>query len=181
MMHHHGAEIGDRPPSALETYMRGKDMQKPMLGAQRRIEARIGQLLGPASAHKGGRGKTSDHDQTFDDHQLANFRLLAHAFSGNCELSSDEWRKSRRALVSLMRQRLGLIPPLKPLLESSAGLRKISAIVPPRMQPRHANRRTIGSTGKGKPGSRENRRARVAALMRRIATLPSPRMECRAG
>jgi len=45
-----------RQAAALETYMRGKEMQRPMMGASRRIEGRIGQLLGEPG--KGGRGKT---------------------------------------------------------------------------------------------------------------------------
>ena len=53
--------------AALETYMRGKEMQRPMMGASRRIEGRIGQLLGPAKM--GRPEEKSDHGQTFDDHQ----------------------------------------------------------------------------------------------------------------
>lgn len=34
------------PARALETWLRGKDLAGPMLGAQRRIEARIGQSVG---------------------------------------------------------------------------------------------------------------------------------------
>ena len=98
--------------AALETYLRGKEMQRPMLGAQRRIEGRIGQLLN--EPEKGGRGKTSEHDPRLRDY-LPEFRLLARALGDECELTVDEWRKSRRALVSLIRQRLGLTPPLKPL------------------------------------------------------------------
>ena len=35
---------------ALETYLRDKELQGPMLGTQRRIEGRLGQLLGSAKA-----------------------------------------------------------------------------------------------------------------------------------
>jgi hypothetical protein len=38
----------------------------------------------------------------------ANFRLLARALNGDCELTPDEWRKSRRALVALIRRRLAI-------------------------------------------------------------------------
>ncbi len=72
-----------------------------MLGAQRRIEARIGQLFG--KPEKGGRGKTSRHDERFNDSQRNFFRLLARALANECELTGDEWRKSRCALVSLVR------------------------------------------------------------------------------
>jgi hypothetical protein len=37
-----------RKGKAIEAYLRSPELQRPMLGAQRRIEARIGQLLGPA-------------------------------------------------------------------------------------------------------------------------------------
>ena len=45
----------------IETYLRGKKLHGPMLGAQRRVEARIGQLLGEAltpseKGSNGGRG-----------------------------------------------------------------------------------------------------------------------------
>ena len=97
--------------AALEKYLRDKELQRPMLGAQRRIEARIGQLLG--EPEKGGRGKTktNTHAEEFisRDGDRSDFRILSHAYNG-CELTDDEWRKSRRALVSLVRNRLGLLP-----------------------------------------------------------------------
>jgi hypothetical protein len=80
-----------------------------MLGAQRRVEARIGELLKKGkTGPKGFRHHDDEikHNQTRDD-----FRILSHALNG-CTLTDEEWRKSRRALVALLRQRLGLIPPL---------------------------------------------------------------------
>jgi hypothetical protein len=80
-----------------------------VLSAQRRIDARIGQLLGPVEM---GRSEKSHHDETNPISLIANsedraaFRLLTRALEGECELT-DEWRKSRRALVSLIRYRLG--------------------------------------------------------------------------
>ncbi len=94
--------------AALETYMRGKEMQRPMLGAQRRIEGRCGQLLGPAKM--GRPEEKSRYAETFNDEQRNYFRLLARALANECELTADEWRKSRRALISLVRRRLGLMP-----------------------------------------------------------------------
>jgi len=93
--------------AALEKYLRDKELQRPMLGAQRRVEARIGQLLGTGTA--GGRGKKGPHADTIDKQRREEFRILSHAFDG-CELTDDEWRKSRRALVSLVRNRLGMMP-----------------------------------------------------------------------
>ena len=46
----------------------------------------------------------------------SDFRLLARCFDG-CKVTDDEWRKSRRALVSLVRNRLGMIPETPDLLE----------------------------------------------------------------
>lgn len=40
----------------------------------------------------------------------ADFRLLGQALDGQPALSPEEWRKSRRALVALVRERLGLMP-----------------------------------------------------------------------
>ena len=103
-----------RKAAAIEAYLRSPELQRPMLGAQRHIEGRIGQLLGP-----GEQGKRADllphRDEEVtsmipNDQDRANFRLLARALDGECELTADEWRKSRRALVSLIRHRLGLLP-----------------------------------------------------------------------
>lgn len=50
-----------------------------MLGAQRRVEARIGELLG--EPEKGGRGKPSAMPEGFDRQHLgADFRILARGF-----------------------------------------------------------------------------------------------------
>lgn len=104
--------------SALEAYLRSRGLQRPMLGAQRRIEGRIGQLIG--NRFKGGRGKLSAMPESFDRHNLAaDFRLLARALSGDCTLSDEEWQKSRRALVALVRWRLGLMPETPPLPEGT--------------------------------------------------------------
>jgi N6-adenosine-specific RNA methylase IME4 len=105
---------------ALEQYLRDKEMQGPALGAQRLTEARIGQLLPP---EVGGRGNTHAHAQDFSDYRIRHeFRLLSRCMDdpltgvmADCPLSSEEWRKSRRALVSLVRNRLGLVPELEPL------------------------------------------------------------------
>lgn len=93
--------------AALESYLRSKGLQRPMLGAQRRVEARIGQLLEKAKRRSAVMTALA-HDQRTD------FRILSHGLNGT-PLTEDEWRKSRRALVALLRQRLGLIPPTPPL------------------------------------------------------------------
>jgi N6-adenosine-specific RNA methylase IME4 len=100
---------------ALETYLRDKDMQAPMLGTQRRIEARIGQLLGEPVQGRTQSLVVTKVSETADPHDISDFRLLANAFNGNCNLEFAEWRKSRRALIKLMKHRLGIQPELAPL------------------------------------------------------------------
>jgi hypothetical protein len=100
---------------ALEAYLRSRGLQRPMLGAQRRVESRIGQLLGPTSS--GGRPSSNnpEHVQGLDDHQEADFRVLAKALDGNVLTDELQWQKSRRALVMLVRQLTGDLPKTPPL------------------------------------------------------------------
>jgi N6-adenosine-specific RNA methylase IME4 len=100
---------------ALETYLRDKDMQAPMLGTQRRIEARIGQLLGPAEEATNQYAVSHEIQQIGRRNDRVDFRFLAKAFNGACSLEFEEWRKSRRALIKLMKRRLGMQPELAPL------------------------------------------------------------------
>ena len=60
----------------------------------------------------------SRHAESFNDEQRNYFRILARALANECELTADEWRKSRRALVSLVRQRTMW----KPWLADNAGV-----------------------------------------------------------
>ena len=97
---------------ALEAYLRGRDLQGPMLGAQRRIEARIGELLGEAKVGK----SNPHHDEISHDQTRSDFRLLARA-ARECDLADEEWRRSRRSLVADVRRRLGLTSDAPPLPE----------------------------------------------------------------
>src|SRR5262249_47198944 len=102
---------------ALESYLRDKKLQLPMLGAQRRIEGSIGQLFGPPSKKaNAGRGKKHPHAEVFSrDEDIQDFRLLGRALAKECGLIPEEWQKSRRALVALVRYKLGLMPVTPPL------------------------------------------------------------------
>jgi hypothetical protein len=95
-----------RKIAALEHYLEGKQAHLPARGAQRRLEARIGQLLGPTS--QGGR-PTEDNPTHAEGIERpgdkADFRILARALDGKIDLSREEWRQSRRALVALIRAR----------------------------------------------------------------------------
>jgi N6-adenosine-specific RNA methylase IME4 len=103
---------------ALEQYLRDKDLKRPMLAIQRRVEARIGQLLGPTSRGKRG-DLTLGHDlkSISDPGAREDFRILANGLSPSAALTDNEWRKSRRALVAHLRQKLGLLPPTPDLPE----------------------------------------------------------------
>jgi N6-adenosine-specific RNA methylase IME4 len=108
---------------ALEMYFRGKEQQRPALGAQRRIEARIGQLIEPQQGKK-----LRPHDGEVERHDRTDFRIMANALNGKLTLSEDEWRKSRRALVSYIRHELGL---LQETPELPAGIFRCIAADPP--------------------------------------------------
>lgn len=115
---------------ALEQYLRSRGLQGPMLGTQRLIEARVGQLLGPAV--EGRPSKTTvmtGVSQVKEDHR-EDFRILANALNGT-HLDENEWCKSRRALVSFLRQKLGLLPEVPPL---PAGIFRCIVADPPWQQ-----------------------------------------------
>jgi hypothetical protein len=67
-----------------------------MLGAQRRIEGRIGQLLGDTT-----QGERFDLTLTHATksinraHDRLDFRLLARALDGDCALTDEEWQSAR--------------------------------------------------------------------------------------
>ncbi|MDN5870467.1 MAG: hypothetical protein L0H73_07075 [Nitrococcus sp.] len=127
--------------AALEAYLRGKELQKPILGAQRRVEARIGQLLGEAQQATNQhteplRMSNGSIERRADRHD---FRLLARGFE--C-LADEEWRRSRRALVSVVRNKLGLRAPTPPL---PAGQFRCIAADPP--WPLDTGPEVFGGTG----------------------------------
>jgi DNA methylase len=92
--------------AALETYLRARKLQAPMLGAQRRVEARIGELLGDRPGR--GRAEMIQHAESFHGQIREEFRVLAEALNGHVDppIKDAEWRKSRRQLLGLIRDRL---------------------------------------------------------------------------
>jgi N6-adenosine-specific RNA methylase IME4 len=114
-------EEGRRRAHALETYLHDKEMQGPMLTTQRHMEGRIGQLLGPAKHGGDHMSKQPTHAEVAligRDGDRSDFRLIALALAGECELEFPrEWRRSRRSMILLIRERLGLQPPLEALPE----------------------------------------------------------------
>jgi hypothetical protein len=98
------AEEYQRRAAALEEYLRNREGYPYAQGIARRLEARIGELLGPAEEHKGGRGKTVEHAQRFDRRVRHEFRALAEAVRRGILRYEDDgedspWRASRRALL----------------------------------------------------------------------------------
>jgi N6-adenosine-specific RNA methylase IME4 len=119
---------------AIEAYLRDPSMQKPILSAQRHIEAKIGLLLGEPKPGTRTDRQPRHHDDEVNmpNQTLTDFRLLARALNGDCKLEPLEWRKSRRALVALLRERLDLHPPLPILPE---GIFRCIVADPPWEQP----------------------------------------------
>jgi hypothetical protein len=67
------------------------ELQRPIVGAGRHIEARIGQLLGPVPGQGRRTDLTSDRDlKLIDTHTASDFRLLAHGLNGKC--TRPRWR-----------------------------------------------------------------------------------------
>jgi hypothetical protein len=67
-------------------------MRKHLSGAQRRIEARIGQLLGPPKVDHDtcGRFEHNRYGKLISPDDRRAFRLLARVLKGDCQLSDDE-------------------------------------------------------------------------------------------
>jgi hypothetical protein len=76
--------------AALASWLKGKELEGPMLGAQRRIEARIGQLMGrakPGNPH----GNLTRESSYLNEADRYRFRILARGFG---LLKDEEWRRS---------------------------------------------------------------------------------------
>jgi N6-adenosine-specific RNA methylase IME4 len=101
---------------ALASYLATrKGAQGPMQGSQRRIEARIGELLGePKEGRPPSNVVREQRLSELDGAIRSDFRLLAHAYS-DAPLTDEEWRHSRRTAVQLVRKKLGLVPETPPL------------------------------------------------------------------
>jgi phage N-6-adenine-methyltransferase len=79
---------------ALTAYLRDREARGPMHGAQRRLEARIGQLLGKASM---GPQESSVMTEDLDRNERHEFRLMRLALDGRFD--GEDWWVSRRAML----------------------------------------------------------------------------------
>lgn len=147
---------------ALEQYLRDRKMQGPMLGVQRRAEARIGQLLGQVKPRQRS-DLTVGHDlQSISRVDRADFRVLARGLD-ELALEPHEWQKSRRALVSLIRNRTGDLPKTPPLPDGV--FRTIVADPPWQL--------TTGPNSFGSPGQKGNEALPYEQMsVERIKALP---------
>lgn len=102
----------ERRADALRQYLAHTEAYLPMLGVMRRIEARIGQLLGPAPGR--GKAEMSHHADSFHQQTREDFRQLGRAVDDGLLVldevdppDADEvdvtWRHSRRALLAAIR------------------------------------------------------------------------------
>lgn len=94
----------------LARVMDAEDAQPFMRGALRRIEGRIGQLLGPTVERQRTDLTVPHEGQSIPKNTRADFRLIARALGDEIELAEDDWRTSRRALVRMIREKLKLEP-----------------------------------------------------------------------
>jgi len=76
---------------ALEAYLAAKGLQGPMLGAQRRIEGRIGQLLGdPTPGARTDLQPCPNGGEVIERHDREDFRLLARALDAERDTDDPE-------------------------------------------------------------------------------------------
>jgi len=95
--------------AALATYLHGKQLHLPMLAVQRKIEARIGQVLGEP---RNGGDKRRPHfphvGSEISKNDRLRFRILARGLAGG--LPDEEWRLGRDALLKLIHARFPVTP-----------------------------------------------------------------------
>lgn len=90
--------------AALEAYLRGRELNGPMLGAQRRVEARIGQLLGSAEvAQRSGKHLPVPRAEQVTRVDRNRFRILARGLEHG--LPEDAWRSAREPLIKLIQEK----------------------------------------------------------------------------
>jgi hypothetical protein len=110
--------------AALEQYLRGKELNGPMLGAQRRVEARIGQLLGVAQIGN-PHGKLISHAREITPTDRQRFRILARGLERG--LPDEEWRAGREKLIKVIQQRFPMPKHVPTVVTESGQVRKSRA------------------------------------------------------
>lgn len=84
---------------ALTAYLRDREARGHMLGAQRRLEGRIGQLLGEPK--RGVHAESVVTDSGLSKDERGEFRLLSRALDGR--FADEEWWVSRRAMLRMIK------------------------------------------------------------------------------
>lgn len=108
--------------AALEAYLRGKDLNGPMLGAQRRVEARIGQLLGQVPVGRPENGNSPCAVNLFSSTDRQRFRVLARGLEHG--LTDDEWRQARRPLIAIIQLRFPMPRHVPTVVQSNGRVNK---------------------------------------------------------
>lgn len=114
-----GAEEWLRQADGIEAYLHGRKAQPFIRGAVRRLEARIGQLLGPAEQGDRTDLTCSHACKLIPRADRISFRQLARALNGEVVLADDDWRNSRRRVLQLIRERLGHRLPFSNIIKPS--------------------------------------------------------------
>ena len=76
-----------RSLAALMAYLRSRELQRPALSAQRGVEARIGQLLGPAKPGPKQSSPVREVSESIPKNDRSDFRVLAKALDGKVEIA----------------------------------------------------------------------------------------------
>lgn len=107
--------------AALEAYLRGKELNGPMLGAQRRVEARIGQLLGEGQV--GNPSITQARViETIPRQDRNRFRTLARGLERG--LAEEEWRQPRDPLIRLIQEKYPMPRHVPTVVTTKGAVRK---------------------------------------------------------
>jgi site-specific DNA-methyltransferase (adenine-specific) len=87
---------------AVEEYLSHKNAEGPAQTTARLLEARIGELLGPAQDAVGGRGNLAPYGKVLGEHERYEFRLMAE----NHEVWEDKLPLPRSRVLRLIRDDL---------------------------------------------------------------------------
>lgn len=109
--------------AALAQYLKGKALHGPMLGAQRRVEARIGQLLGDAeTAQRSGKALPVPQAEQVSRVDRNRFRILARGLEKG--LPDEAWRASREDVIKLIQEKYPMPRHVPTVVTTKGAVRK---------------------------------------------------------